>query len=365
LGVHWETQGEDIFIPAVQHLSIVPDLGNRMPTIKAQPWPAFPPDLMSIALVIATAFGVFIYRAGIVHVEPLFFVVNFGAFVLLWQVLLTPRWWLALLGGAILGLAFLTKASALPAWPCWGVVFVAQSFWPRGTMTEPRGRYLFRRCALLMLLSATFLFVIWPYIWTSKQRYGQFFYNVNSAHYMWCDSWPEAESYSGRLQGPPVDDPTAPELPSFAKYWRQHTAGEMISRLLDGLLSLTTRSFKAVGYYKYMAVLGTITLILGIRRRARAREMLARQPFAVIFCLIYSGTYLILFAWYGAVVTDSRFILTLFLPFVFVAAIAIQKLAREETFVIGRLTIPITTAVAAGMIGLALIDVLYNAGNIV
>lgn len=54
LGVHWEVQGEDIFVPTVQNLSIVPDLGNRMPIIKAQPWPAFPPDLMSIALVIAT-----------------------------------------------------------------------------------------------------------------------------------------------------------------------------------------------------------------------------------------------------------------------------------------------------------------------
>jgi UDP-N-acetylglucosamine 1-carboxyvinyltransferase len=54
LGVRWETHGEDIFVPAVQDLSIVPDLGNRMPIIKAQPWPAFPPDLMSIALVIAT-----------------------------------------------------------------------------------------------------------------------------------------------------------------------------------------------------------------------------------------------------------------------------------------------------------------------
>jgi UDP-N-acetylglucosamine 1-carboxyvinyltransferase len=57
LGVQWETQGEDIFVPAVQNLNIVPDLGNRMPIIKAQPWPAFPPDLMSIALVIATQCG--------------------------------------------------------------------------------------------------------------------------------------------------------------------------------------------------------------------------------------------------------------------------------------------------------------------
>lgn len=54
LGVVWETRGQDIFLPAAQSLTIVPDMGNRMPIIKAQPWPAFPPDLMSIALVIAT-----------------------------------------------------------------------------------------------------------------------------------------------------------------------------------------------------------------------------------------------------------------------------------------------------------------------
>jgi UDP-N-acetylglucosamine 1-carboxyvinyltransferase len=54
LGVRWDVRGEDIIIPAGQAMSVVPDLGNRIPIIKAQPWPAFPPDLMSIALVIAT-----------------------------------------------------------------------------------------------------------------------------------------------------------------------------------------------------------------------------------------------------------------------------------------------------------------------
>lgn len=54
LGVTWETRGADIFVPVNQSLTIIPDLGNRIPSIKAQPWPAFPPDLMSIALVIAT-----------------------------------------------------------------------------------------------------------------------------------------------------------------------------------------------------------------------------------------------------------------------------------------------------------------------
>lgn len=54
LGVTWEVHGNDIFVPASQQLIIVPDLGGRIPTIKAQPWPGFPPDLMSIALIVAT-----------------------------------------------------------------------------------------------------------------------------------------------------------------------------------------------------------------------------------------------------------------------------------------------------------------------
>mgnify|MGYP001080388513 CR=1 FL=1 len=54
LGVHWITEGQDITIPSDQSLTVIPDLGNRIPEIKAQPWPAFPSDLMPIGLVVAT-----------------------------------------------------------------------------------------------------------------------------------------------------------------------------------------------------------------------------------------------------------------------------------------------------------------------
>jgi len=54
LGVHWEVEGEDILVPAEQSLTIEPDLGNVIPQIKVMPWPAFPTDLMSIAIVVAT-----------------------------------------------------------------------------------------------------------------------------------------------------------------------------------------------------------------------------------------------------------------------------------------------------------------------
>jgi len=54
LGVFWETDGEDINVPADQTLAVEQDLGGAIPTISVMPWPAFPTDLMSIAIVIAT-----------------------------------------------------------------------------------------------------------------------------------------------------------------------------------------------------------------------------------------------------------------------------------------------------------------------
>jgi UDP-N-acetylglucosamine 1-carboxyvinyltransferase len=54
LGVEWLVEGEDIIVPAEQKLIIQPDLGNTIPQIKVMPWPSFPTDLMSIAIVIAT-----------------------------------------------------------------------------------------------------------------------------------------------------------------------------------------------------------------------------------------------------------------------------------------------------------------------
>ena len=54
LGVQFEARGDDVFVPADQPLTITPDVGGAIPTIKDSPWPAFPADLMSIAIVLAS-----------------------------------------------------------------------------------------------------------------------------------------------------------------------------------------------------------------------------------------------------------------------------------------------------------------------
>jgi UDP-N-acetylglucosamine 1-carboxyvinyltransferase len=54
LGVRVEVDGDDIYVPADQSLHVVQDVGGAVPTIADAPWPAFPADLMSITIVLAT-----------------------------------------------------------------------------------------------------------------------------------------------------------------------------------------------------------------------------------------------------------------------------------------------------------------------
>lgn len=54
LGVRWDVVGNDIIVPADQDLTVEMDLGGAIPTINVNTWPAFPTDLMSIAIVLAT-----------------------------------------------------------------------------------------------------------------------------------------------------------------------------------------------------------------------------------------------------------------------------------------------------------------------
>ncbi|MET0559545.1 MAG: UDP-N-acetylglucosamine 1-carboxyvinyltransferase [Solirubrobacterales bacterium] len=54
LGLRSEIQGRDVVVPPGQRLEIESDVGDAIPKIEDGPWPAFPADLTSIALALAT-----------------------------------------------------------------------------------------------------------------------------------------------------------------------------------------------------------------------------------------------------------------------------------------------------------------------
>ncbi len=54
IGIRFEIHGPDVFVPGDQPLRVEPELDGAIPKIDDNPWPAFPADAMSLAIVAAT-----------------------------------------------------------------------------------------------------------------------------------------------------------------------------------------------------------------------------------------------------------------------------------------------------------------------
>jgi UDP-N-acetylglucosamine 1-carboxyvinyltransferase len=54
LGIRWQVENDDLIVLAGQELRILPDMDGAIPEIKTNVWPAFPTDLISIAITVAT-----------------------------------------------------------------------------------------------------------------------------------------------------------------------------------------------------------------------------------------------------------------------------------------------------------------------
>lgn len=54
IGLVWRPEGEDLIVDANQSMTVIPDLDGAIPEIKTNVWPAYPTDLISIGITIAT-----------------------------------------------------------------------------------------------------------------------------------------------------------------------------------------------------------------------------------------------------------------------------------------------------------------------
>jgi UDP-N-acetylglucosamine 1-carboxyvinyltransferase len=86
LGIRSELENGSVRVPANQELVVQDDLGDQIPKIEDGPWPAFPADLTSIALAVATQARGTILIFEKMFENRLFFVdklVNMGARIIL------------------------------------------------------------------------------------------------------------------------------------------------------------------------------------------------------------------------------------------------------------------------------------------
>lgn len=302
------------------------------------------PPHAAINLFLMTAFTVFIFKAAYFQPELLYYFVSFCAFLGMVKLLVQPTWKLGLLTGGLLGLAHLIKPSVLPAVALFIVCFLAQScyqFYKKHDFSQATFGELLKKDGIIFAsVVLTFLLVGAPLFYQNQRTFGSFFYNVNSNFYIWYDSWDEAvqgtRAYGDRVGWPKMP---ADKLPSPQKYVREHSIDDIIERFDTGLeTSEETHCEKLdYGYCRFVKFQWRLTLALFMLAfPAIPPEAFRRYFFAGLFCAGYFLGYLLLYAWFVPINAGQRFMLSLFLPFMFITTVVINyKPIREQAIRVG------------------------------
>ena len=280
--------------------------------------------LVAANLTAVVAFGSFVFKAGYVQSELLFYFLFFLTFLAFWQLLVYPerpfRLWLACAAGSLAALAHLTKAALLP----FVVLFVgvyAVAALVRGARHGPRS--IFRELAVPALVVVTFLAVLSPYLVNSKRTFGHYFYNVNTTFYAWYDNWAQA-SVGTLRHGDGVGWPALPpeQIPSAGKYWRSHSVGQIAARIAGGFKDMAVRSYRTYAYLKYVVLFVGLLAVVILSNTAVFAALARRNKPLVSFLALYGLSHLLLVAFYEPIsgTGTTRFLIAHLTPFFYAAS---------------------------------------------
>jgi hypothetical protein len=270
-------------------------------------WRYLSPSNAIFAILLNTLF-VFAYIAPYFQTEVLFLGLFFACFLLMIRLLTQPNVGLGLFTGGLLGLAHLTKASVSLLLGAFILTMLCQIVVERHQIPQ--------RLGVVMAVVLMFLGVIYPYIRQSKTHYGSYFYNVNTTFYLWYDSWEEVEQGT-KAAGDREHYPDLPadQIPSFRHYIQEHSPIEMIERLLGGIgKTFYLHVFRSYGYAQYILLYVVGLAWVAVRHRRQTQQFILAHRWLALFVAVTFGVYVAAFGWYLPISTGRRFLLTLWLP---------------------------------------------------
>ena len=276
--------------------------------------------------LLVIAFLVFAIKSPWFQVEILFYTLFGFAFMLSLEAIISPAWYKSIGVGVLFALAHLSKASAMIGLfifiSSYGILFLHKLFC-RSLNGEEVRRILYHALTPL----AVFMILLFPYFQESKERYGSYFYNVNTTFYMWYDTWREANNGT-RAAGDHTGWPKLPdeEIPSLSKYLNEHSLSDIISRFRLGakrfIWAGCNDQFSPFAYgYCNQVVLNVIIvsvclLFFAVFRGWRVKSSYKNMQ-AAWWILLFFGLYVLSFTWYVPIssrVGGVRMFLALVIP---------------------------------------------------
>lgn len=307
----------------------------------------FLPTMQSLLLTLVAAGSIYVYRAGYVQPEPLYFFLAFVTYVLMAWMIVNPSLLLAATTGVMVALAYLVKASALPSMMLFVLMFGAKILcdWISRTPKKEKGGKILTltrsNLVKLILMITVFLGLLSPYLLENKRMFGQYFYNVNTSLFIWYDSFNEARETTSP-HGDYIGWPAMPEeqIHTMRKYLREHTAEQIINREITGLVDALASFKKPYSRFNYPIIFSIVFCLVCAWDFRKSFELARRHVFLVIFALGYFTGYMLSFAWFSPIADHfvARFVYGLMLPFSFSVIYATNKIAEgsQEVKLLGK-----------------------------
>jgi hypothetical protein len=260
-------------------------------------------------LLAILAFTVFAWRAAYLQCELVNYALAFWSWVAMSNQIERPSWWRASSIAVAAALTHFTKASILPGLAVFLIIFVFAGLSSR--------REFSRRALQSVWIVALFLGLLSPYLIESKEKYGRYFYNVNSTFYFWYDSWDECsrgtKAHGDRLGWPDMPDE---DIPSLGRYLERHDVGDIARRMLSGLVKnlgcFVERKGNNYGRLVFLSL-----LFAGLLMWRGEGKVPARRRSLRVFQIGWILTYFLLFAWYAPIAHGNRFTQSLLLPILY------------------------------------------------
>lgn len=226
--------------------------------------------------------------------------------------------------GALLGLAYLTKATALllalgtVIWLSYVVIRCRES---RVGCAHQSGRELSKkrwaqptlRLTMHLLLVWGFLVAGSPLLVRNVRRFGSPFYNVNS-YLLFVDEYRDPQTLA--------DEMSLPE--AAGRYWESHRFGQIAGREVRGLVWETFILCRMLGPTPLddsRAVFGAVLLLFCAVGLLAERNRETSRTLIVIWTILFVAT----FAWYVPIAAGDRFLVPLLVPLLAYASCGIVR----------------------------------------